>query len=171
VQRHRVRGDAGVDYAAAAPVQTVPLARWAGENFTVGPVRCQAFAIGEELIPRNITRTMVMNNNAPLILWQLAGLRTDLAGRVELLTRLVAAKHVGAGVRWISKNADHPRVSQPCPDELAIPSSAICSTREEKAELVKALHHPVGAALFLEQFDALPGRGRERCCHHRKPIR
>jgi hypothetical protein len=39
---------------------------------------------------------------------QLARLRTDLAGRVDLLIRLVTAKDVGAGLRWISKNAEHP---------------------------------------------------------------
>ena len=85
-----------------------PVACRPSENLAVGPVRCQASAIGEELIPGDVTRMVVRNNNTPLILWHLARLSTDLAGGAYFLTRLIPTKHVGAGVRWICKNADHP---------------------------------------------------------------
>src|SRR6516165_2443073 len=75
---------------------------------------------------------VVRNNNTPLILWHLARLSADLAGGADLLARLITAKHVGAGVRWIRQNAEHPRMGQPTPDEFAIPYTAVRSTRKEK---------------------------------------
>jgi hypothetical protein len=104
------KGAPGVDGQEFADIEAYGLQRWLGElalalrQMPIGPhqksvhteSQRQTQAVGHLDRPR-----------APLILWQLAGLRTDFAGRVELLTRLIAAKHVGAGVRWISKNAGH----------------------------------------------------------------
>src|SRR4029077_9030595 len=136
--------------------QAESLASRPSENLAVGPVRCEATAISEELIPGDVTRMMIRNNNTPLILWHPARLSTDLAGGADLLAGLVTAKHVGAGVRWIRQNADHPRMGQSTPDELAIPHTAIRSTRKEKADLVEALNHSIGAALLLEQREDRP---------------
>ena len=47
-------------------------------------------------------------------------------------------------------------MGQPTPDELAIPDTAIRPTRKEKAELLEALNHSVGAAFLLEQFEDRP---------------
>src|SRR5262249_13948994 len=131
--------------------QAESFARRPSENFAVGPVCCEATAIGEELIPGDVTWMVVRNNNTPLILWHLARLSADLAAGADLLARLITAKHVGAGVRWIRQNAEHPRMGQPTPDEFAIPYTAIRSTRKEKADLVEALNHSIGAVLLFEQ--------------------
>src|SRR4029077_18921565 len=136
--------------------QAETLASRPSENLAVGPVRCEATAIGEELIPGDVTRMVVRNNNTPLILWHLARLSTDLASGADLLARLIPTKHVSAGVRWIRKNADHPRMGQPTPDEFAIPHTAVRSTRKEKTDLVEALNHSVGTVLLLEQREDRP---------------
>src|SRR5271169_6193001 len=47
-------------------------------------------------------------------------------------------------------------MGQPTPDELAIPDTAIRPTRKEKAELVEALNHSIGAVFLLEQFEERP---------------
>src|SRR4029077_2999540 len=136
--------------------QAETLASRPSENLAVGPVRREATAIGEELIPGDVTRMVVRNNNTPLILWHLARLSTDLASGADLLARLIPTKHVSAGVRWIRKNADHPRMGQPTPDEFAIPHTAVRSTRKEKTDLVEALNHSVGTVLLLEQREDRP---------------
>src|SRR6516225_7153334 len=97
------------------------------------------------------TSLLVRFDNTPLILWHLARLSADLAAGADLLARLITTKHVGAGVRWICQNAEHPRMGQPTPDEFAIPYTAVRSTRKEKAELVEALNHSIGAVLLFEQ--------------------
>src|SRR5258708_12394255 len=117
------------------------------ENLAVGPVRCEATAIGEELIPGDVTRMVVRNNNTPLILWHLARLSTDLASGADLLARLIPTKHVSAGVRWIRKNADHPGMGQPTPDEFAIPHTPSRSTRKHNTDLLQALNHTAATAL------------------------
>src|SRR6516165_1646852 len=76
-----------------------------------------------------------------------------LAGGANLLTRLVAPEHIGAGVRWIGKDAEHPRMGQRTPDELAIPGAAILAARKAKTALLEALNHAIGAALLLKQLE------------------
>src|ERR1700692_1911419 len=60
--------------------QAESLASRPSENLAVGPVRCEATTIGKELTPGDVTRMVVRNNNAPLILWHLPGLSRDFAG-------------------------------------------------------------------------------------------
>src|SRR3989449_11745553 len=73
------------------------------------------------------------NDDAPLILWHEAGLSADLAGRPNLLASLVSPEHVGAGVRWIRQDTEHPRMGQSPPEQFAIPGTAIRPTRKAKA--------------------------------------
>src|ERR1700739_4116989 len=47
-------------------------------------------------------------------------------------------------------------MGQPTPDEFAIPHTAIRAARKEKAVLVEALNHRVGAVLLLEQREDRP---------------
>src|SRR5258708_40066670 len=47
-------------------------------------------------------------------------------------------------------------MGQPTPDELAIPPTAVRSTRKEKTDLVEALNHSVGTVLLLEQREDRP---------------
>src|SRR5260370_42429468 len=47
-------------------------------------------------------------------------------------------------------------MGQPTPDEFAIPHTAVRATRKEKAELLEALNHSVGAVLLLEQREDRP---------------
>ena len=42
-------------------------------------------------------------------------------------------------------------MSQPTPNEFAVPYTAVRATRKEKAELMEALNHSLGAVLLLEQ--------------------
>ena len=77
----------------------------------------------------------------------------DVAGGANLLTTLVAPEHIGAGVRWIGKHAEHPRKGQPTPDELAILGTAILAARKAKTALLEALNHAIGAALLFKQLE------------------
>src|ERR1700674_1319261 len=92
--------------------QTKTLSGWSREDFAIGPVPRQALAVGEELIPDDITWMVPRNDDAPLILWHEAGLRADLAGRPNLLASLVSGEQGGAGVRWIRPETAHPRIGQ-----------------------------------------------------------
>src|SRR5438105_11540051 len=94
---------AGIAHTQAAPAnptkqqalqQTKTLSGWSREDFAIGPVPRQALAVGEELIPGDITWMVPGNDDTPLILWHEARLRADLAGRTNLLASLVSAEHV-----------------------------------------------------------------------------
>src|SRR3984893_18086293 len=113
--------------------QTKALSGWPREDFAIGPVRRQPLAVGEELIPGDITWMVPRNDAAPLVLWHEAGLSADLAGRPNLLASLVSPEHVGASVRWIRQYTEHPRMGQPTPEQFAIPGTAIRPTRKAKA--------------------------------------
>ena len=76
--------------------QTKALSGWSREDFAIGPVPRQPLAVGEKVIPGDITWMVPRNDDAPLILWHEAGLRADLAGRPNLLASLVSAEHVCA---------------------------------------------------------------------------
>src|ERR1700693_5423812 len=86
--------------------QTKALSGRSGEDFAIGSVGCQAVAVGEELIPGDIPRMVIGNDDAPLVLRHPARPRADLAGRCNLLASLVAPEHVGAGVRWIGQDTE-----------------------------------------------------------------
>src|SRR6266705_6952885 len=47
-------------------------------------------------------------------------------------------------------------MGQPPPDEFAIPHTAVRAARKEKADLVEALNHSIGAVLLLEQREDCP---------------
>ena len=130
--------------------QTKALSGWSGEDFAIGPVRRQALAVGEELIPGDIAWMVTRNDDAPLILRHAARLSADLAGRPNLLASLVSPEHVGAGIRWIRQDTEHPRMGQSTPEQFAIPGTTVRPTRKAKAQLLEALDHGVGAALSLE---------------------
>jgi hypothetical protein len=53
------------------------------------------------------------------------GLSADLAGRPNLFARLVSPEHVGASVRWIRQDTEHPRMGQSTPEQFAIPGTAV----------------------------------------------
>src|ERR1700746_1544646 len=133
--------------------QTESFANGSSKDFVVGPVRCQASSIREELLPGNIAWIVISLDDAPLLLRHLAQPSADLASGVDLLTRLVATEYVSAGVRRIGKNADNSRMSQPAPDKLAIPGAAIRPTRKQKSKLMETLHHSVGGVLLFKQFE------------------
>src|SRR6266705_3761504 len=78
---------AGIAHNQAAPAnaadqqalqQTKTLTGWPREDFAIGPVPRQALAVGEELIPGDISWMVPRNDDAPLILWHEAGLSADL---------------------------------------------------------------------------------------------
>src|SRR6266699_1575718 len=132
--------------------QTKALSGRSGEDFAIRSVGRQAVAVGEELIPGDIPRMVIRNDDAPLVLRHAARLGADLAGRSNLLASLVSPEHVGAGIRWIRQDTEHPRMGQPTPEQFAIPGAAVRSTREAKTQLLEALDHAVRAALPFEQF-------------------
>src|ERR1700692_1263416 len=103
--------------------------RFAG-SLDIGPVRPQAVTVGEELIPGDVAWMMVRNDDAPLILWHQAGLSADLAGRPNLLARLIWSDHVSAGVRWVRQDAEHPRMGQAAPEQFAVPGASVRPPRK-----------------------------------------
>jgi hypothetical protein len=133
--------------------QTKALTGWPREDFAIGPVPRQALAVGEELIPGDISWMVPRNDDAPLILWHEAGLSTDLAGWPNLLASLVSPEHVSASVRWIRQDTEHPRMGQSTPEQFAIPGTAVRPPRKAKAKLLEAPDHGVGTAFSLEQFE------------------
>src|SRR6202140_1378137 len=95
---------------------------------------------------------VIGNDNAPLVLRHPARLGADLAGRSNLLASLVSPEHVGAGIRWIRQDTEHPRMGQSTPEQFAIPGAAVRPTRKAKTQFLEALDHAVRAALSFEQF-------------------
>src|SRR6266550_7737191 len=153
---------AGIAHTQAAPAnaaeqqalqQTKTLSGWPREDFAIGPVPRQALAVGEKLIPGDIAWMVPRNDDAPLILWHEAGLSADLAGRPNLLASLVSPEHVGASVRWIRQDTEHPRMGQSTPEQFTIPGTAVRPPRKAKAKLLEAPDHGVGTAFSLEQFE------------------
>src|SRR6516162_177726 len=132
--------------------QTKALSCRSGEDCAVRSVGRQAAAVFEELIPGDIRRMVIRNDDAPLVLRHPARLGADLAGRCNPLASLVSAEHIGAGIRWIRQDTEHPRMGQSPPEQFAIPGAAVRSTREAKTQLLEALDHAVRAALPFEQF-------------------
>src|ERR1700730_18550010 len=132
--------------------QTKALSGRSGEYFAVRSVGRQAVAVGEELIPADIPRMVIGNDDAPLVLRHPARLGADLAGRSNLLASLVSPEHVGAGIRWIRQDTEHPRMGKSTPEQFAIPGAAVRPTRKAKPQLLEALDYAVRAALSFEQF-------------------
>src|ERR1700730_12182360 len=131
---------------------TKALSGRSGEDFAIRSVGRQAVAVGEEFVPCEIPWMVTRNDDAPLVLRHPARLGADLAGRSNLLASLVSPEHVGAGIRWIRQDTEHPRMGQSTPEQFAIPGAAVRPTRKAKPQLLEALDHAVRAALSLEQF-------------------
>src|SRR5437867_12777346 len=66
---------------------------------------------------------------------------------------LSAAYEVGAGVRWIRQDTEHPRMGQSTPEQFAIPGTAIRPTRKTKTQPLEVLDYGVRTALSFEQFE------------------
>src|SRR5215467_7773352 len=64
----------------------------------------------------------------------------------------MSPKHVGAGIRWIRQDTEHPRMVQSTPEQFAIPGAAVRPTRKAKTQRLEALDYGVRAALSFEQF-------------------
>src|SRR6266699_6873077 len=126
--------------------QTKALSGRSGEDFAMRSVGRQAVAVGEELIPGDIPRMVIRNDDAPLVLRHAARLGADLAGRSNLLASLVSPEHVGAGIRWMRQDTEHPRMGQPTPEQFAIPGTTIRPPRKAEAKLLEAPDHGVGTA-------------------------
>src|SRR6478672_4791120 len=133
---------AGIAHAQMSPAnpteqqalqQTKALSGWSREDFAIGPVPRQPLAVGEKVIPGDITWMVPRNDDAPLILWHEAGLSADLAGRPNLFASLVSPEHVGASVRWIRQDTEHPRMGQSTPEQFAIPGTAVRPPRRAQS--------------------------------------
>src|SRR5260370_18158259 len=133
--------------------QTKALSGRSGEDFAIRSVGRQAVAVGEELIPGDISRMVIRNDGAPFALRTPAGLGVDLAGRPNLLASLMSPEHVGAGIRWIRQDTEHPRMGQSTPEQFAIPGAAVRPTRKTKTQPLEALDYGVRTALSFEQFE------------------
>src|SRR5258708_16622572 len=153
---------AGIAYTQPPPAnatdqqalqQTKALSGRSGEHFAVRSVGRQAVAVGEELIPGDVPRMVIRNDDAPLVLRHPARLGADLASRSNLLASLVSPEHVGAGIRWIRQDTEHPRMGQPTPEQLAIPGTTVRPTRKAKTQPLEALDYGVRATLSFKQFE------------------
>src|SRR6266436_4873892 len=133
--------------------QTKALSGRSGEDFAIRSIGRQAVAVGEELIPGDIPRMVIRNDDAPLVLRHPARLGADLAGRPNLLASLMSPEHVGAGIRWIRQDTEHPRMGQSTPEQFAIPGAAVRPTRKAKTQPLEALDYGVRTALSFEQFE------------------
>src|SRR5262249_35093506 len=66
---------------------------------------------------------------------------------------LVASVDIGAGIRGIGQHAEHARVGEPSPNQLAVPGTAICTARETQTEFVETFDHGIGRPFALEQLE------------------
>src|ERR1700726_759272 len=82
--------------------QTKALSGRSGEDFAIRSVGRQAVAVGEELIPGDIPRMVIGNDDAPLVQRHPARLRADLASRSNLLASLVSPEHVSVSSITVS---------------------------------------------------------------------
>src|SRR6266404_801507 len=65
----------------------------------------------------------------------------------------MSPEHVGAGIRWIRQDTEHPRMGQSTPEQFAIPGAAVRPTRKTKTQPLEALDYGVRTALSFEQFE------------------
>src|SRR5215471_21716389 len=65
----------------------------------------------------------------------------------------MSPEHVGAGIRWIRQDTEHPRMGQSTPEQFAIPRAAIRPTRKAKPQPLEAPDYGVRTALSFEQFE------------------
>src|SRR6266478_1682001 len=65
----------------------------------------------------------------------------------------MSPEHVGAGIRWIRQDTEHPRMGQSTPEQFAIPGAAVRPTRKAKTQPLEALDYGVRTALSFEQFE------------------
>src|SRR5258706_1322245 len=65
----------------------------------------------------------------------------------------MSPEHVGAGIRWIRQDTEHPRMGQSTPEQFAIPGAAVRSTWKAKTQPLEALDYGVRTALSFEQFE------------------
>lgn len=130
---------AGVAHAQAPPAgaaqqqalqQAKPLAGRPGEYLVIGAVGSKTVAVGDELVPVDIAFVVISNHDPPGRLGHQARAGDHLAGRPDLLGGLVAAEDVSAGITRIGQDAEHARMGQPSPQQLAIPCAAIGTARE-----------------------------------------
>ena len=96
---------------------------------------------------------MIGDGDAPFVLRHQARYRGDVAVRRDLLAGLVASEHISAGMGRVLQEAEHTRMGQATPQQLAVPGTAIGAAGKAQAQLVEALHHGVGGALRLEQLE------------------
>src|SRR5215831_7324741 len=88
----------------------------------------------------------------------------------------MSPKHIGAGIRWVRQDTEHPRMGQSTPEQFAIPGAAVRPTRKTKTQPLEALDYGVRTALSFEQFETpferrlvLPGQDRAQSCRRQKP--
>src|SRR6266849_4504116 len=65
----------------------------------------------------------------------------------------MSPEHVGAGIRGIRQDTEHPRMGQSPPEQFAIPGAAVRPTRKTKTQPLEALDYGVRTALSFEQFE------------------
>ena len=153
---------AGIADAQTAPAdaaekhalqQAKAFARGTGQHLAIGPVGRQTLPVGVELVPVDVAFVMIADHHPPGVLRHQARPRADLAGGLDLFRRLVAAEHIDAGVGWIGQDAEHPRMGQPAPNQLAVPCAAIRPAREAQPKFLEASYDAVGRALAGEQIE------------------
>jgi hypothetical protein len=91
---------------------------------------------------------MVADHDLPFRARQLDGGGADRAVRVDTPTRAEAAVDVGAGVGGVREHAEHARVGEPPPAQLARPGAAVGARGEPPA--AERAHYAVGRAGLLE---------------------
>lgn len=111
------------------------------QHIGVSPVGAEARAISRELVPVDITLVMIADHHPPGFLRCSARSYGDLAGRPNLLGRLITSEDVDPGVGWIEENAGHAGVDQWPPNELSVPCPAIGAPRKTQSQLLEAANN------------------------------
>src|SRR5215471_10602017 len=70
---------------------------WSDQTFAIGSIGREPVSVGGELLPVDVAFMVIADDHTPGFLWHGAQPRGDLAGRFDLLARLIAAEYVGAG--------------------------------------------------------------------------
>src|SRR5215831_3635673 len=133
--------------------QTEAFARRSCENFTIGPVRRQPLAVGDELFPSDIAPVMVGYGDTPLVLRHTTHLCVYLSIGRNMLAGLESAEHIGSGVCGIGQHANHARMGEPSPNQFAVPGATPLATRKMKTEFVETFDNGISRSFALEQLE------------------
>ena len=131
---------------------------WAG-GISIGAIVVQALLVAEELVPGEIRRIDVMDEDRPFV--QRNPVCVDLRGHTRHSRYAAsdrAAIHVGPGIDRIVEHLQDPSVSQGAPGQFSMTGASILARREEHVLFPKGFNHGQGGTELLETREDQPDR-------------